>query len=204
MWGSICVEQCVMKWRMLVKLCDVEQDSFIWNTQSGSCLWASGQVWIYRIGHRCIYDWEACECDSRRESVSCSSDCWSKPVTANLKGSNRTSLQLKGGTTHATYIRISLKHFRICLYPSPKLPQIEGWNFVHCSAVSLVILCKVMKIMWFEEANFKLSSRINSHTCGDRDVADTRLSLKLPSNKRDVYLCCSLLLCFGVHSFLNE
>jgi hypothetical protein len=109
-------------------------------------------------------------------------------VTANLKGSNRTGLQLKGGTTHATYIKISLKHYRIGLYPSPKWPQIEGWNFVHCSAVSLIILCKVMKIMWFEEANFKLSSCINSHSCGDRDFADTPLSLKLPSNKRECLL----------------
>lgn len=29
MWGNIFVEQCFMKWKMLVKLCDVEQDSFI-------------------------------------------------------------------------------------------------------------------------------------------------------------------------------
>jgi hypothetical protein len=53
---------------------------------------------------------------------------------------------------------------------------------------NVVILCKVMKIMWFEEANFKLSSRINSHSYGDQDVADTHLSLTLPSNKRECLL----------------
>jgi hypothetical protein len=40
-----------------------------------------------------------------------------------------------------------------------------------------------MKIIWFEEVNFKLSSRVNSHSCGDRDVTDTHLSVTLPSNK---------------------
>jgi len=38
--------------------------------------------------------------------------------------------------------------------------------------VSDVILCKVMKVIWFEEANFKLSGSINSHSCGDWDVTD--------------------------------
>jgi hypothetical protein len=94
-------------------------------------------------------------------------------VTPNLKGSNRTSLRLKGGTTHATYIRISLLHSKIGSYPSPKWPQIEGCNFLHHSAMSVVILCKVMKVIWFEEANFKLSGHINSHSCGVWDVTDT-------------------------------
>lgn len=119
----------------------------------------------------------------QQKRISSSSDCRSKPVTANLKGSNRTSLQLTGGTTHATYIRISLLLSRIGLYPSPKWPQIEGWNFLHRSAMSVVILCKVMKIIWFEEANFKLSGCINNHSCCDWDVTDTHLSLTLPSNK---------------------
>jgi hypothetical protein len=40
-----------------------------------------------------------------------------------------------------------------------------------------------MKIIWFEEANFKLSGHINSHSCCDWDVTDTHISLALPSNK---------------------
>jgi hypothetical protein len=53
---------------------------------------------------------------------------------------------------------------------------------VHHSAINVIIFCKIMKIIWFEEASSKLSGRINSQSCGDWDVADTHLSLILPSN----------------------
>jgi hypothetical protein len=49
--------------------------------------------------------------------------------------------------------------------------------------MNVVVICKMMKIIWFEEVNFKLSGCINSHSCGDWDVTDTHLSLTRSSNK---------------------
>jgi hypothetical protein len=66
------------------------------------------------------------------KSVSCSSDCWSKPVTANMKGSNRTSLQLKGGTCYIFWI--SLLHSKIGSYPSQSDHRLKA-----------EILCTILK-----------------------------------------------------------
>jgi hypothetical protein len=58
------------------------------------------------------------------------------------------------------------------------------WRLKFCAPFcnKCCYFCKILKIVWFEEANINLSGR-----CGDWDVAGTHLSLTLPSNKPEYY-----------------